>query len=99
MIRHTVVFKLKHPSGSQPELDFLRTAQKLLEIPTVRNFECLRQISEKNDYDYGLSMEFDSAADYESYNTHPSHVEFVQTHWIPEVTDFMEIDYEPYTED
>jgi len=99
MIRHTVVFKLKHPSGSQPELDFLRTAQKLLEIPRVRNFECLRQISEKNDYDYGLSMEFDSAADYESYNTHPSHVEFVQTHWIPEVTDFMEIDYEPFTED
>ena len=98
MIRHTVVFKLKHPSGSQPELDFLRTAQKLLEIPEVRNFECLRQISEKNDYDYGLSMEFDSAADYESYNTHPSHVEFVQTHWIPEVTDFMEIDYEPYNE-
>ena len=99
MIRHTVVFKLNHPAGSQPELDFLRTAQKLLGIPRVRNFECLRQISEKNDYDYGLSMEFDSAADYETYNTHPSHVEFVQTRWIPEVTDFMEIDYVPYTED
>ena len=99
MIRHTVVFKLKHPAGSQPELDFLRTAQKLPEIPTVRNFECLRQISEKNDYDYGLSMEFDSAADYETYNTHPSNVEFVQTRWIPEVADFMEIDYVPYTEE
>ena len=56
MIRHTVVFKLKHPAGSQPELDFLRSAQKLLEIPKVRNFECLRQISEKNGYDFGLSM-------------------------------------------
>jgi len=99
MIRHTVVFKLNHPAGSQPELDFLRTAQKLLGIPRVRNFECLRQISEKNDYDYGLSMEFDSAADYETYNTHPSHVEFVQTRWIPEVADFMEIDYVPYTEE
>jgi len=99
MIRHTVVFKLKHSAGSQPELDFLRTAQKLLGIPRVRNFECLRQISEKNDYDYGLSMEFDSAADYETYNTHPSHVEFVQTRWIPEVADFMEIDYVPYTEE
>ena len=99
MIRHTVVFKLKHPAGSQAELDFLRTAQKLSKISTVKSFECLRQISEKNDYDYGLSMEFDSAADYESYNTHPSHVEFVQTRWIPEVTDFMEIDYVPYTED
>jgi hypothetical protein len=99
MIRHTVVFKLKHPAGSQPELDFLRTARKLSEISTVRNFECLRQISEKNGYDFGLSMEFDSAADYETYNTHPSHVEFVQTRWIPEVIDFMEIDYVAYTED
>jgi hypothetical protein len=99
MIRHTVVFKLKHPAGSQAELDFLQTARKLSEISTVRNFECLRQISEKNDYDYGLSMEFVSAADYGSYNTHPSHVEFVQTRWIPEVTDFMEIDFVPYTED
>ena len=98
MIRHTVVFKLKHPAGSEPELDFLRSAQKLLEIPTVQNFECLRQISEKNDYDFGLSMEFDSADDYEFYNMHPLHGEFVQTRWIPEVTDFMEIDYKPYVD-
>ena len=99
MIRHTVVFKLKHPAGSQPELDFLRSARKLSEISKVRNFECLRQISEKNGYNFGLSMEFDSSADYENYNSHPQHVEFVQTRWIPEVTDFMEIDYVPYTED
>jgi len=99
MIRHTVVFKLKHPEGSQLELDFLRTARKLSEISTAKNFECLRQISEKNSYDFGLSMEFDSAADYEVYNTHPAHVEFVQTRWVPEVIDFMEIDYVPYTED
>ena len=98
MIRHTVVFKLKHPAGSELELDFLRSAQKLSEIPKVKNFECLRQISEKNDYDFGLSMEFDSADDYEFYNMHPLHVEFVQTRWIPEVTDFMEIDYESYAD-
>ena len=98
MIRHTVVFKLKHPAGSQPELDFLRSAQKLLEIPTVKNFECLRQISEKNGYDFGLSMEFESSDDYETYNMHPFHVEFVQTRWIPEVADFMEIDYKPFAD-
>jgi hypothetical protein len=99
MIRHTVVFKLKHPAGSQPELDFLRSARKLSAIPAVRNFECLRQTSKKIDYDFGLSMEFESPADYETYNTHPLHLEFVQTRWVPEVSDFMEIDYEPYTED
>ena len=98
MIRHTVVFKLKHAAGSQEELDFLRTAQKLGDIPKVMNFECLRQTSMKNDFDYGLSMEFSSMEDYQAYNNHPDHVQFVQTRWIPEVAEFMEIDYEPYCE-
>lgn len=98
MIRHTVVFKLKHAAGSPEELDFLQSARKLADIPVVQNFECLRQISEKNKYDFGLSMEFESPDDYQTYNTHPDHTRFVQIRWLPEVTDFMEIDYEPYTE-
>ncbi len=97
MIRHTVVFKLKHAAGSQLELDFLQAAQKIVDIPVVKNFECLRQISKKNIYDFGLSMEFTSQEDYQSYNAHPDHVQFVKTRWVPEVSDFMEIDYEPYS--
>ncbi len=96
MIRHTVVFKLEHSAGSKEERDFLQSAQKLAGIPVVKKFECLRQTSAKNSYDFGLSMEFDSMEDYQVYNGHPDHVKFVQTRWIPEVTDFMEIDYEPY---
>lgn len=98
MIRHTVVFKLGHSAGSQEERDFLRSAQKLAGIPGVKKFECLRQISRKNIYEFGLSMEFDSMEDYQVYNGHPDHVQFVQTRWIPEVSDFMEIDYERYIE-
>lgn len=95
MIRHTVVFKLKHPAGSAQEQDFLAAAQQLANIPTVKAFECLRQISPKNDFTFGLSMEFSNADDYRIYNEHPDHVHFVQTRWIPEVEKFMEIDYEP----
>jgi len=95
MIRHTVTFKLKHAAGSQEELDFLQAAGKLAAISTVRNFECLRQTSKKNSYDFGLSMEFSSMEDYQTYNSHPDHVKFVQTLWIPEVVDFLELDYEP----
>ena len=98
MIRHTVVFKLKHAAGSQAELDFLQSAQKLADIPIVKNFECLRQVSKKNIYNFGLSMEFDSMEDYQVYNTNPDHLHFVETRWIPEVTEFMEVDYEPYNE-
>jgi hypothetical protein len=93
MIRHTVAFRLKHPPGSEAERDFLAAAAKLAEIPTVRNFEPLRQISPKNSFAFGLSMEFASSEDYQFYNDHPDHVAFVQTRWIPEVADFLEIDY------
>ncbi len=98
MIRHTVVFKLKHAAGSEMELDFLRAAQKLAVIPSINNFECLRQVSEKNDFDFGLSMEFTSKEGYQAYNEHPDHLQFVQSRWIPEVAEFMEIDYIPYGE-
>ncbi len=96
MIRHTVVFRLKHAAGSAAEDAFLQAAMALAAISGVSSFERLRQTSRKNDYDFGFSMEFASAAEYEAYNAHPAHVDFVQTRWIPEVAEFMEIDYEPY---
>jgi hypothetical protein len=97
MIRHTVVFKLKHAAGSELEMSLLNAARELANIPNVENFECLRQISKKNIYTFGLSMEFSSVENYQSYNTHPDHINFVKTRWLPEVSDFMEIDYEPIT--
>jgi LAS superfamily LD-carboxypeptidase LdcB len=95
MIRHTVVFSLKHAAGSAAESDFLQSARVLAEIPGVQNFERLRQVSPKNAFDFGFSMEFADTAAYEGYNQHPEHVRFVQERWIPEVADFLEIDYTP----
>ena len=95
MIRHTVVFRLKHAPGSEAERDFLQAACELATIEGVKKFECLRQISAKNPYTFGLSMEFADAAAYAFYSEHPDHSAFVQQRWIPEVADFMEIDYEP----
>ena len=95
MIRHTVTFRLKHSSGSPEEADFLAEAGTLAAIPTVRNFEILRQISQKNGFTFGLSMEFDNQAAYQAYNEHPDHAAFVRDRWMPEVADFLEIDYGP----
>lgn len=93
-IRHTVVFKLKHANGSKEEQNFLNAAKKLVAIPGVEKFECLRQISKKNKFEYGLSMEFANQQVYDQYNNHPDHVRFVQEIWLKEVEDFMEIDYQ-----
>lgn len=94
-MRHTVVFKLKYPMGSPEETEFLNAAKKLSAIPGINNFQCLRQISKKNDYDYGLSMEFDTLKAYETYNSHPDHLKFVEANWGKYVEKFIEIDFEP----
>lgn len=97
MIRHTVAFRLKHEPGSAAETDFLVAACALSALPGVQKFECLRQTGKKNNFTFGLSMEFDDEAAYAGYNDHPQHTAFVQQRWIPEVAEFMEIDYEPVT--
>lgn len=93
MIRHTVVFVLKHAHGSLQEKAFLRDAKVLAEIPGVGKFEQLRQVSKKNDYEFGFSMEFKDQAAYDAYNAHPKHVKFVKERWDREVEKFLEIDY------
>ena len=93
MIRHTVVFSLSHAAGSAEEASFLEAARVLDAIPGVERFEQLRQVSPKNDYSFGFSMEFADQAAYTAYNEHPDHVAFVAERWVPEVTDFLEIDY------
>ena len=93
MIRHTVVFTLKHAPGSTEEAAFLRDALVLEAIPGVMKFERLRQVSPKADFAFGFSMEFADQAAYQGYNDHPDHVAFVQGRWIPEVARFQEIDY------
>ncbi|MDF7824979.1 Dabb family protein [Pontiellaceae bacterium B12227] len=93
MITHSVFFKLKHDKGSDAEQVFLTKAAALSSIPGVGNYQILEEVSPKNEFDYGLSMEFADQAAYDGYNTHPEHVAFVQEVWLKEVADFQEIDY------
>jgi heme-degrading monooxygenase HmoA len=95
-IRHTVVFTLSHQEGSPAEADFLAAARALAAIPGVEEFQVLRETSPKNTYRYGISMEFAGPAAYAAYNEHPDHVRFVNERWLAEVTDFLEVDYEPF---
>ncbi len=92
-IRHTVVFKLKHPKGSAEEQDFFKALMKLSAIPGVEKFEFMKQISRKNSFDYGLSMEFANRQAYDNYNNNPDHIAFVQNRWLSEVENFMELDF------
>lgn len=99
MIRHTVTFRLKHGPGSNEEAAFLTDSKTLADIPGVKRFEQLKQISPKNDFHLGFSMEFEDQSAYDSYNNHPEHVAYVRDRWIPEVDAFLEIDYVPLDRD
>ena len=92
-IRHTVSFALVHPEGSVEERDFLEAAAGLATIPGVERFELLSEVSPKNRYRFGISMEFADRAAYTRYNEHPDHVRFVEERWLSEVSEFLEVDY------
>ena len=92
-IRHSVAFALHHPEGSAEEATFLEALRALAAIPGVEAFEVVAEVSPKNAYRHGVSMEFADRAAYEAYNTHPDHVTFVTQLWENEVADFLEIDF------
>ena len=93
-VRHMVIFCLKHDKGSPEEKKYLNDTESILgSIPGVKNLEVFRQVSSKNDYDFGFSMDFDNKTVYETYMTHPTHVDYVQKKWLKEVVRFLEIDF------
>ncbi|MCX2749569.1 Dabb family protein [Arthrobacter sp. MI7-26] len=97
MIRHTVAFSLIHESGSSGEREFLDAAvATLTAIPVVQGFRVSRQISKKSSLNFQFEMKFDGAEAFNSYNDHPAHVGFVETRWAKEVSEFQELDFEPY---
>jgi hypothetical protein len=94
-IKHMVIFCLKHEVGSPEAAKFLEDGRVILSsIPTVVNFQAFKQVSVKNDYDYGFSMDFTDQAAYDFYNEHPKHTDFVTNRWLKEVSRFLEIDFQ-----
>ena len=90
-ITHSVFFRLK---DSADEGVFLDTCRGMLApIPGVQAFRVLKETSPKNDFVWGLTMNFADRDAYDGYSNHPDHVDFVQNTWIPNVAEFQEIDY------
>jgi len=90
VIQHTVAFRLS-PSSDLDE--FLGRARQLGTLDGVQDFEVLRQVGHKNDFTHALSMRFASQQEYDGYNENPAHLAFVKGVWIPQVDDFIELDY------
>ncbi|PWK18790.1 stress responsive alpha/beta barrel protein [Arcicella aurantiaca] len=94
MIRHSVILKLKNTLSQDNKQAFFDAVDTLVEIPNVQKFEVLKQTSQKNKFEYGISMEFDNQEQYDHYSNHPIHQLFIQNFWMNSVEDFLEIDYE-----
>lgn len=93
-VKHMVIFNLKSDKDSKETKSFLSDGENLLSnIEGVQNFFVFDQVSVKNDFDYGFSMEFDSQEAYDNYSNHPVHLKFVHERWETEVSKFLEIDF------
>ncbi|RXZ79842.1 Dabb family protein [Paenibacillaceae bacterium] len=94
-----VTFSLHAAKDSAEAKVFLKESEaELTAIPGVQQFEVLRQVSAKNDYDYGFSMVFADQAAYDAYNVHPVHQNYVAERWVKEVSRFQEIDFILYSD-
>lgn len=92
MIQHSVIFKLKYPKGSAEEARFMEAATKLSSIPGVKHFKILKQFNPKNQFEYGISMDFTNQEEYDIYSAHPDHEAFIHDFWLIYVSDFLEMD-------
>lgn len=91
MIQHTVTFRLNEDAD---QAWFLSKAWELAGLPGVERYEVLEQVGKKStQFELALSMWFDTEEDYVGYNGHPTHVDFVENVWIPNVAEFLELDY------
>jgi hypothetical protein len=93
MITHSVFFRLHHAAGSPTETKFFIDSLALAKLPTVVNFQHLKQTSKKNNFTHGFSMQFKDQKAYDAYNNDPIHTAYVKNIWIPQVAEFMEIDF------
>ena len=90
MIQHTVALRL---NDSADTAEFLARARQLAVIDGVTRFQILEQVGSKNSFTHALSMFFHSESAYDGYNNNSDHVEFVNEVWMPNVADFIELDY------
>ena len=95
MIKHMVIFCLKYDKSDPSTEKFLSDSKSILgSIPAVEKFKLVKQISPKNKFHFGFSMEFKDKEAYETYIKHQMHVNYVKQLWQKEVTHFLEIDFE-----
>lgn len=90
MIQHTVALRLNESADTA---EFLTRARRLAVIDGVTRFQILAQVGSKNGFTHALSMFFHSESAYDGYNNNPDHVAFMNDVWMPNVADFIELDY------
>jgi hypothetical protein len=78
MIRHSVILKLKPELTFKEKQVFFEAVNALSVIPNVQKFEFLKQISSKNKFEFGISMEFDNQEQYYIYSNYPEQIVFIQ---------------------
>ena len=78
MIRHVCMFTLKEENKENNIAEFMKRAEKLKELETIKSFNVVRNAENTPDsnYDVALIFDFDSEQTLDAYQKSPHHVEF-----------------------
>jgi len=91
-IRHLALINLKHEKDSPRAKEFLEAAKRDLGgVPSVREY--MQNVTPPKGWQYGLLLEFDCEEDLEAYENHPLNQKFTEEYWIPDVLDYMDINF------
>ena len=78
MIRHVCMFTLKDENKESSIEEFMKRAQKLKELETIRQFNVVRNAKDTpaSNYDVALIFDFETTKDLDTYQKCPQHLEF-----------------------
>lgn len=78
MIRHICMFKYEEENKENNIKETFVKAEMLREIPQIRKFKIVRNVSGTPDSNYEVSLifDFDTIEELETYQADPRHVEF-----------------------
>jgi len=86
MLQHTVYFYLKDDVTPEEKKEFETGLKKLLDIPQIHSSElgipagtAERDVTDHS-FAYSIYTWFETMEDYQGYDTHPDHKEFINTY-------------------
>lgn len=95
MIHHIVLYKLKpNVSAAQLEMIMMQTRIQLLKVSVAANVRCGRRLSKSSEWEFFVSVDFDSKERLRIFEEDPFYIKFVEDVIKPNMADSLVLDFD-----